>query len=233
MSASRSAPPAAAGGNNVAMVERVFEGLRDEIVSGKLPPGTPLSRRQIAGQFGTSYSPVIEAMVRLENAGLIEARPAQMARVREVTLEAIYDDHTLREAYETQAIRLACQHRTEAEIEELYGLAEAVEDRLTAADQQSGPRLDWQFHERIAQVSRSGVLQREMARLGLLTRLRHAWMMVPLPLDRPQHHVRLVDHIRDRDVQAADALMREHVHSGLEQELRAFRLGLSSTPGAL
>lgn len=232
MPASRSATLPAAGGNATAMVDRVFEGLRDEIVSGKLPPGTPLSRRQIAGQFGTSYSPVIEAMVRLENAGLIEAKPAQMARVREVTLEAIYDDHTLREAYETQSIRLACQTRTDAEIADLYQLAEAVEDRLTAADRESGPRLDWQFHERIAQVSRSGTLQREMERLGLLTRLRQAWMMVPLPLDRPQHHIRLVELIEARDVEAADALMREHVHSGLEQELRAFRLGLNSSQGA-
>ncbi len=40
--------------------QTIYEGLRNEICSGRFKPGTPLSRRSIAQRFGASYTPVIE-----------------------------------------------------------------------------------------------------------------------------------------------------------------------------
>ena len=93
------------------LTQVIYHGLCDEITSGKLKPGEVLSRRKIAKQYGASYTPVIEAMVRLENSGLIETESSQMARVRRISVETIESDYVLREAYETQAIRLACASR--------------------------------------------------------------------------------------------------------------------------
>jgi DNA-binding GntR family transcriptional regulator len=118
-------------GQPATLAQQVYEGLCQEITTGKLKPGELLSRRKIAAAYGTSYIPVIEAMVRLENAGLIETESTQMARVTKVTVESIENTYVLREALETQAIRLACETATEQEIEELYRLAEEVDARVS------------------------------------------------------------------------------------------------------
>src|SRR5262245_16696965 len=114
--------------NALALTQVIFDGLCREITMGKLKPGELLSRRQIALRYGASYTPVIEAMVRLENAGLVETEAAQMARVRRMSIDAIQGNYVLREAYETQAIRLACERATTAEVDELYRRAEKVDE---------------------------------------------------------------------------------------------------------
>jgi DNA-binding GntR family transcriptional regulator len=212
-----------------ALARTVFEGLRDEIVAGELRPGESLSRRWIARRYGTSYIPVIEALARLESTGLIESEVRQAARVRKITLETIQEDYVLREAHETQAIRLACEAATEEEIEELYQLAQSVDAIVQSSptqspEQKDGPLLHWQFHRRIAELSRCRALVRELERIELLRRLQANWYLVPDLPDHPRHHSLLVDAIKARDPIAADAAMRAHVRRGLEKELAAYRM---------
>ena len=63
------------------LTQRIYRSLLDEIVSGKLKPGEPLSRRRIAERHGCSYTPVIEALIRLEYAGLVESESFRTPRV--------------------------------------------------------------------------------------------------------------------------------------------------------
>jgi DNA-binding GntR family transcriptional regulator len=217
--------------SRTALARAVLEGLRDEITGGKLRPGAVLSRRQVAGRYGTSYIPVIEAMARLEGEGLIEVEARQVARVRSVTLETIQDDYVLREAYETQAARLACQAATPSEVEELYRLADAVDSCVATggtkrAAGKRGVLLHWQFHRRLAEVSRCRALAAGLERIELLRRLRANWYFAPEVPDPPRHHGLLVDTVRAGDPVAADAAMRAHVRSGLEKELARYRMGV-------
>ena len=221
-----------ASARDTALARTIFEGLRDEITGGSLRPGEALSRRGIASRYGTSSIPVIEALARLESAGLIEAEARQVARVRKITLETIQDDYVLREAYETQAIRLACEAATAGELEELRRLAEAVDARVpaggpTAASDTEGPLLHWQFHRRIAEISRCRALVRELERIELLRRLQANWYFAPEIPDPPRCHSLLVDAIRARDPAEADALLRAHVRSGLEKELLGYRMKMA------
>jgi DNA-binding GntR family transcriptional regulator len=213
------------GRASTTLAQRVYEGLCDDITSGKLKPGTVLSRRKIAASYGTSYMPVTEAMRRLENTGLIEVESAQMARVRKVTLESIEHTYTLREALETQAIRLACQTATDAEIDELCRLAESV-DALYGSVKSAGSAvnnkecllLDWQFHCRIAEISRCPLLVEELTRIQLLRHPLAVRIHVPSGADRARLHGWLADAIKARDPLAADARMREHVQLGLKKQ---------------
>ncbi len=258
--------------SQVALVRTVYEGLRDEIVGGKLMPGEALSRRQIASRYGTSYIPVIEAMARLESAGLIDVEARQVARVRKITVETIEQDYVLREAFETQAIRLTCATAIDDEIEELYRLAESVDQRVAAGETMrsrpsakngpgnaagertktpsprppwppptkggrqlgagegfdAGVMLHWRFHRRIAEISRSRALIRELERIELLRRLQANWYFTPEIPDEPRCHSLLVDFIKNQDPVGADAAMRRHVRRGLEKELMGYRMKIDS-----
>lgn len=213
------------------LARRIYDGLCLEITSGKLKPGTVLSRRKIAAAYGTSYVPVIEAMVRLEGTGLIETESSQMARVCRVTVESIQETYVLREAYESQAIRLACQYAIPQEIDELYRMAEDVQASVpqpeTAANETAGEeglRAHWLFHRRIAEISRCPLLVEQLERIELHQRLRANWVYVPEMAEMPRQHAVLVDAIQAADVDAADAAMRAHVRLGLDKELYNYRL---------
>lgn len=226
---SRRKHPQKVPANGKDLAQRVYEGLCEEITTGKLKPGELLSRRQIARRYGASYTPVVEAMVRLEHSGLIEAEPAQMSRVQRLSLDTIRGQYVLREACETQAIRLACESATDQEIAELYQLAKRVDSRTRDAHMRQRKTQDgdlsiihWQFHKRIAELSRYGILLREMERIGmweLMRRLAFAHLLRPYP---PRHHERLVDALNSRDAEQADAVMRAHIREGLENEIRAY-----------
>lgn len=215
------------------LAQTVLEKLRDEITSGKLRPGEPLSRRQLARRYGTSSIPVIEALIRLEGAGLVETEARQAARVRKVNLETIQNDYVLREAYETQAIRLACTVATVEQIDKLRRMAEAVDNAVATGEthtkSREGAACHWQFHRQIACVSGCPALVGELERIELLHRLQANWFFAPDHADPPRYHAELVDAIERRDPDAADAMMRAHVKRGLEKELLAYRLSHHSS----
>lgn len=210
------------------LARTVYEGLRDEIVGGKIRPGQVLSRRQIASRYGTSYIPVMEAMVRLEEMGLLDVEARQITRVRPVNLETIQEAYVLREAYETQAIRLAVIHATREEIDQLQVLAKVLDDFVAAGgarsrEEKKGLLLHWKFHRRLAEISRSSALVQELERIELFRRLQANWFYIPAKPDPARCHGMLVDAIAARDPVKADALMREHVRNGLDKEILAYR----------
>jgi DNA-binding GntR family transcriptional regulator len=119
-----------------------------------------------------------------------------------------------------------------AEIKDLYRQAEMLDAHISAwedsrgeAMDNEGPVLHWEFHRRVAELSRCPVLVLDLERLEMLDRLRALWIYVPDRRDPPRWHSQLVDAIQTGDAQAAVAAMRAHVRSGLEKELQGYRMG--------
>ena len=54
---------------------QIFEILRAQIISLELAPGTPLARPALAESFGVSQTPVRDALLRLEQEGLVIVHP--------------------------------------------------------------------------------------------------------------------------------------------------------------
>ena len=67
----------------------VTEKLREEIYTGNLKPGQELVQEKISEQLGVSRMPVREALLLLENAGLVEIQKNKRAIVRAVTPEEV------------------------------------------------------------------------------------------------------------------------------------------------
>jgi DNA-binding GntR family transcriptional regulator len=65
--------------------EAVVRQLRDEIVSGELPPGTLVKDAEIAARLGVSITPVREAIAQLSVEGLIDIAPNRTRHVTKVT----------------------------------------------------------------------------------------------------------------------------------------------------
>src|SRR4051794_23098489 len=89
---------------------QVFERLRNAIVALELPPGAPLSRAELAAQFGVSSTPIRDALMRLEEEGLVDVFPQHATVVSRVDVRLAQQAHFLRQAGETPNVRGVAPH---------------------------------------------------------------------------------------------------------------------------
>src|SRR6202034_2500358 len=88
--------------------------VRDRIIRGELAIGQVISRRKLATELGMSFLPVTEALIRLENEGLLESRPRAGTRVKVPTRQDVEGHYVMREALETQAAMLFAERAASA-----------------------------------------------------------------------------------------------------------------------
>ncbi|MFF0213238.1 GntR family transcriptional regulator [Streptomyces vinaceus] len=62
--------------------QQIADALRDEVLAGRLPPGTEFTVKQIADKYEVSATPVREALVDLSAQGLLESVQHRGFRVR-------------------------------------------------------------------------------------------------------------------------------------------------------
>src|SRR2546421_12968964 len=91
------------------MAESALGRLREAIILGELPAGTPLRLDELARSLGMSISPIREAVRQLEALGLGKHVPHQGARVLDFDIEELRDLFQVRLALETLAVRRAAR----------------------------------------------------------------------------------------------------------------------------
>ncbi|MFF5701929.1 GntR family transcriptional regulator [Streptomyces sp. NPDC012794] len=67
--------------------QQIADALGDEVLAGRLPPGTEFTVKQIAEQYEVSATPVREALVDLSAQGLLESVQHRGFRVRVYTVD--------------------------------------------------------------------------------------------------------------------------------------------------
>src|SRR5690242_16601242 len=90
--------------------ERVYRGLREQILTGNLAPAVRLVELQLAQHFAVSRTPVREALKRLIAEGLVVADANRGMIVRDVDPAEVEDIYVVRESLDGLAARLAATH---------------------------------------------------------------------------------------------------------------------------
>lgn len=189
-----------------------------EILDGTLTPGSDLNSVDLADRFGTSRTPVREALVMLEKEGLVEIPPRRRPRV------AVHGRDEIREIYRVRAAMLglcaseACEHASAEEIAELRAIATLMQ---TAARTQDRDGYYWgnvRFHERFAELSRNRTLLRQLDGLVLRSlRFRRLTLAKPERVARSiADHAHLVVALEDRDAVLSAALASANVLGALK-----------------
>lgn len=200
-----------------------YDYLRHEILSGRLPGGTPLRQEAIAAKLRISRIPVRDAMRHLIAAGLVTIesnRRAIVTLLRESDLSELFQ---MRAVLEGLAARHAVAHLTDEDIDRLTWLAARM-DRIESIAEEWMPVHD-EFHEILC--NRSG-----MPRLAAeINRLRHRvepYVRVLITLHgaaelRMSRHKNLIAGIRDRDPDRAEQAVREHVTQASREILTSIK----------
>src|SRR5688572_30950563 len=99
-------------GPSESLSDQAYFSIREFILRGEFPLGSPLSRRMLARRLKMSLLPVSEALQRLEQQGLVETRQRAGTRVRMPTRRDVAEQYVIREALEAQSARLLAENGT-------------------------------------------------------------------------------------------------------------------------
>jgi DNA-binding GntR family transcriptional regulator len=138
--------------------------LRNRILTGRLRPGERLDLDTITEEFGTSRTPVREALLELSYEGLVSVAPRSGITVLGITPRDAIDNFAVLAALTGKAAEWATTRITPAGRSELRELAAAI---VTADDVVAA---NWRFHRALNLASGSP---------RLLTFLRQAVRIVP------------------------------------------------------
>lgn len=185
-------------------VQRLYELLLEEIVSGVIEPGTKFNEPDLAKRFGTSRGPVREAIAKLEERQLVQRIPNVGASVMSHTYEDIIQAYEFREAVESLAARLAASNMTTAELNELKDVHRAEKTRDFSRS----------FHAHIVAGSHNQriihSINDDFFTLLRLWRRNCPWISHGTDASWSEHE-KILYAIEHRDGEAAEMYMRRHL----------------------
>lgn len=200
-------------GKGLTKLERGAQILREAILRGDLQPGQKLKQQDLAESFGMSATPVREVLRVLEAEGLLIHDPYRGVFVADVSVEDSEEIAPIRVALEGLAIRMAVPRLTDQDIAHLEGLVDTMEQAWKEMNLPLVRRSNYNFHIFLYRASGSQILCNMIERLWPRFATDVLWM-IPNRTQRSldQHRV-LVQAIRNRDAEAAAAVMTEHITS--------------------
>ena len=203
---------------------QVFERLRGMIISLALPPGSPLSRAELAGQFGVSSTPIRDALMRLEEEGLVDVFPQYATVVSRVDVRLAQQAHFLRQAVELEIVRALALKHDEALIGGLNQTIARQQQFARGGEFEKFMTADDEFHAQLyAATDKQDLWSLVKSRSGHIDRLRR--MHLPSPgkaQDIVRHHKLITRAIAAGEADEAQRHLRTHL-SGTLSELAEIR----------
>jgi len=198
---------------NQGLAAEAYATVRDRIIRGELAIGQVISRRKLAAELGMSFLPITEALIRLENEGLLESRPRAGTRVKVPTRQDVEGHYVMREALETQAAILFAERAERDERAELLKLARRVD---VLGVQANGDRVVYaalheKLHRLIAEFARCPAL---CDAINIMYAAAATWLCATRPTPQtgsPTEHQDLMKALVSGDPSAAGESMRKHI----------------------
>ncbi len=211
------------------VAQRVYEQIREQIQTGKLPPGTRLVNRKLAVELGTSMVPVREALNRLTSEGLLEHLPGGGNFVRKLNRKEIIQLYEFRESLEIFAAREAAKNNQGYHLKDLNRICDkwaGIINKIKVAKsgQTTGAMLrrwlddDMEFHSVIVEAADNPWLAKVAMDLKLMTlvvRNKPQMLSYEAAVTTQEDHIALVDAFSKRDADKAADVMRKHIRQGV------------------
>jgi DNA-binding GntR family transcriptional regulator len=219
-------------GDREPLGQEIFDEVAIDIVEGRLRSGDSLNSVDLARRFGTSRTPVREALAELERHGVVAVPPRRRPYVVHATLKQVHDVYVLRANLFSLVSELIVDNCPTDRLAELWKWQQALEDDVAANSVD-----DYFWHNvgfRLVEVglSGNGELQRTLHTLGLRTlQFRHLSMSQPGQIGRSvADHRRLLTAYQERDKTAAIGMTRALIMGGYRAIQRSGLVGVDAPP---
>lgn len=202
-------------GKPAALTDWAYTNIKEDILNLRVQPGHQLHIEKLSEELGISRTPIREALLRLETAGLVQVLPRVGFFVADITTNDIAELFEVREWLESNAAAKAVSTLTD---DDLAGLDELMANTARAIEQgDSGKFLEFEeaFHNLIIQRCGNKHLLGVMESLYNLTRRERvlsirskeniSWSLV--------EHQQVVAAFHARNALQASAMMVAHIRA--------------------
>ena len=203
----------------------VFEQLRDDILAITLAPGTALSRQALQKQFGLSSTPIRDALMRLEEAGLVDVFPQSGTVVSLIDVALAREAQFLRRSIELEAVRALASAPDTGMVRQLRAVIAEQRKHAKDGDLEHFNDADLMFHKILYEAAGVPELWALVRRQSVhIDRIRRLHLPVKGKVAQIiRDHAAIISAIAGGDPDGAQRALRSHLSQSLafSDELRA------------
>ncbi|EMY3598916.1 GntR family transcriptional regulator [Klebsiella aerogenes] len=201
--------------------QQIYRILRRDIVHCLIPPGTPLSEKEVSVRFDVSRQPVREAFIKLAENGLIQIRPQRGSYVNKISMTQVRNGCFVRQAIECAVVRRAGSMIND---EQLYQLEQNLNQQRVAVERQQLNdffQLDDEFHQKLSLIADCQLAWDTIENIkATIDRVRYMSLDHVTPPDMLlRQHLDIFQALEKRDLDAVEKAMNIHLHEISESVL--------------
>jgi DNA-binding GntR family transcriptional regulator len=200
---------------NASLRDVAYDAIKHQIITCAFKPGEYLNEAYVSAKLGIGRTPVHQALDRLMLEDMVEVIPRKGVIVKPVSLEEVMQIIEVRLINESYGVRLTAERADDTDIAMLSDILGRAREWTAVRNVKEMMLLDREFHSVMARAARNTVLAEILRRLQ--ERSLRFWF---ISLTAPDHHQEvLAEHdailnaIRQRDADAAEAAIRAHIES--------------------
>jgi DNA-binding GntR family transcriptional regulator len=133
--------------------------LRNWILDGTLAPGVQLKDKELAAQLGVSRTPIREALLRLEDEGLVQTKPNRSTRVSAIDFDSAFHLYSIVWTLERLALSQAFGSVTDEHIQAMTQANERFLQQMKARNRLATLDADYDFHSVYIKLSQNKELE--------------------------------------------------------------------------
>jgi DNA-binding GntR family transcriptional regulator len=190
-----------------------YEKLREAIVHGEIAPNSRLVESDISTSFEMSRGAVRNALIRLEQEGLVVREPHRGARVRPVSDREAIEILQARAVLEGLAVRVTAERIDEAGVERLRECLTRHRELLESGDLLGASDANADLHAALLELSGHSTAQRLIHGLNAQTvRYQYRTILIPgRPAASQAEHAAIVEAVIAGEPEQAEEAMRRHL----------------------
>ena len=195
------------------LVEQAYTEIRARILDNTYSPGFQVLESALVEELGVSRTPLREALIRLQQEGLVEVVPRHGMRVLPLSARDMEEIYQILSALESSAAEILAARKPSAK--ELAPLKAATQDMVTALkkdDLKAWAAADERFHSSLVGLAGNRLLAQAVS--AYWDRAHRARMFTlklrPKPVNSTKEHAQIVDYILQGDVKRTGEAYRAH-----------------------
>ena len=192
-----------------------YEAIKYRIITCAFKPGEYVNEARVAAVLGLGRTPVHQAIDRLMLEGMVQVIPRKGVIVKPVSLDEVMQIIEARFIVEPQGVRLTAERADENDIAALADILSRAQQWTAVRNVEQMMLLDREFHLVLVRAARNDVFADILSKLH--ERSLRFWFISLTDIGHhgavQQEHQAILQAIRDRDLDAAEVAMRQHIES--------------------
>ena len=189
--------------------EPIYNRLKEMIVSGELKPGEKIVQEKIAESLGVSRTPLMKALLALENDFLLESIPRRGMYVKTLNDKELYDIYVCREALEGMAARILAESNNSEHIIQLKSCFKAFtsEGKINS---KAYAKADETFHSLLIKLTGNAPLDKIYFFGSIYEKVVNRGLLRP-PEETLKEHHSIIKAIEEGNSSLAEKNARNHI----------------------